>query len=67
MLTSPLGEMPVTGTMKGRALTLQFTATTPQGPLPVTMSGERAADGTFDGKAALGPLGEARWRASRAN
>lgn len=64
---SPLGEMAVTGTMKGRSVALQFTAVTPQGALPVTMNGELGADGTFNGTAGLGPLGEAQWSGTRAN
>ena len=43
--TAPLGEMPVTGTMIGTQLKLQFRAQTPQGDMAVTMTGELGPDG----------------------
>jgi hypothetical protein len=63
-LTSMAGEVPVAGTMIGRALKLEFKAETPQGALPITMTGELGAGG-FSGKASIAGLGEADWTATR--
>jgi hypothetical protein len=65
-LTSQAGEVPVTGTMKGRSLNLAFTAPTPQGNLDITMSGELGADDAFVGKTSISGLGEADWTGKRA-
>jgi hypothetical protein len=61
---NPSGVVNVTGTMTGSTLKLEFAVPTPQGDMPVTMTGELGASG-FAGKAALGPLGEADWTATR--
>jgi hypothetical protein len=63
-INSPLGEMPVSGTMTGSSLTLQFTAQTPQGDMAVTMTGELGPDG-LAGKSSVPGLGEAEWSAKR--
>ena len=41
-ISSPAGEVPIAGTITGRSLKLDFEAETPQGTLPVTMTGELA-------------------------
>jgi hypothetical protein len=64
-LTGPQGDIAVTGTMVGKTLTLDFTAPTPDGVIPVKMTGDLGADG-FTGKASLGGLGEAEWTGKRA-
>jgi len=66
-LTGPAGEMAANGVMTGKSLKLEFTARTPQGDLPVTMTGDLTADGTFAGKASIGGMGEANWTGRRAN
>lgn len=65
--SSPAGETPVSGTMSGRALKLEFKAQTPQGELPITMTGDLGADEGFVGKASIAGLGEANWTGKRAN
>jgi hypothetical protein len=63
-IATPLGELPVTGTMAGRTLNLQFTAQTPQGPMVVTMTGELGPEG-LNGKSSVAGLGESPWSAKR--
>jgi hypothetical protein len=63
---SPLGDLPVTGTMIGTTLKLQFTAQTPQGDMAVTMTGELGPDG-LAGKTSVAGLGESDWSAKRAD
>ena len=63
-LNSVAGDVPVKGTMTGSTLNLEFTAETPQGPLPIKMTGELGAAG-FTGKASIAGLGEADWKAVR--
>jgi hypothetical protein len=64
-LSGVQGDIAVTGTMLGKTLTLEFMAPTPDGVVPVTMTGDLGADG-FTGKASLGGLGEAQWSGKRA-
>jgi hypothetical protein len=65
-LTSPAGGVPISGTMTGKTLKLEFSIPTPQGDMPVTMTGDLGPDG-FTGKASLPGLGEADWTGKRAN
>ncbi len=64
-ITSQMGSIPVIGTMVGDALTLAFTAPTPNGDLAITMTGTLGPDG-FTGKTAVPGLGEAEWTGKRA-
>ena len=66
IFSSQAGDMPVSGTMNGQALKLEFMAQTPQGSLPVTMMGDLGADG-FVGKASIAGVGETSWTGKRAN
>jgi hypothetical protein len=61
---SQAGEVAVKGTMTGASLKLEFTAETPQGSLPIVMTGELGAEG-FTGKASLAGMGEADWKGTR--
>lgn len=61
---SPAGEVAVNGTMTGKSLKLEFTAETPQGSLPVTMTGDLGDKG-FAGKASIVGLGEADWTGTK--
>jgi hypothetical protein len=63
-LNGQAGDEPVTGTMVGRALTLQFRAATAQGDAAITMIGELGADG-FTGKLTLPGVGEVDWTGTR--
>ncbi len=64
-LSSLAGEVAVKGTMTGSLLKLEFTVVTPQGALPITMTGELGATGGFTGKASILGLGEADWTGVR--
>lgn len=64
-LSSLAGEVAVKGTMIGILLQLEFTVVTPQGALPITMTGELGANGAFTGKASLLGVGEADWTGVR--
>jgi hypothetical protein len=64
ILSSQAGDVAVTGTMTGTSLKLEFVAVTPQGPLPITMTGELGPAG-FTGKASLAGMGEADWKGTR--
>jgi hypothetical protein len=62
---SPMGQVPVNGTMTGDSVALDFTATTPQGSYTLSMVGTLSADG-LAGKASVGGIGDADWTAARA-
>jgi hypothetical protein len=61
----PTGEVTLEGTMTGPTLRMQFEVETPQGKLPIVMTGDLGADG-FTGKATLAGMGEANWKGTRA-
>jgi hypothetical protein len=63
-LSSGAGDVAVTGTMTGTSLKLDFKATTPQGDIPVIMTGELTSAG-LAGKATIVGMGEADWTATR--
>jgi hypothetical protein len=63
-LNGQAGDEPVTGTMIGRVLTLQFRAATAQGDAAITMIGELGADG-FSGKLTLPGVGDVDWTGKR--
>jgi hypothetical protein len=62
---SQMGEVPVTGTIDGKAVTLSMVAKTPQGDLNVSMSGELEGDSIVNGKAEVPGLGQLQWTAKR--
>lgn len=64
-IQTPFGALPATGTMVGNALTLQFTAPMPQGPMNVTMNGQLGPNG-LSGKSTIAGVGEGEWSATRA-
>jgi hypothetical protein len=63
-LNSLIGNVSVKGTMVGALLKLEFTAETPQGPLPITMTGDLGENG-FVGKASIAGMGDADWKGVR--
>jgi hypothetical protein len=63
-ITSPLGDVPVAGTMVGSTLKLEVTAVTPQGDMVVSMTGELGPNG-LSGKSDLAGLGESDWVGKR--
>jgi hypothetical protein len=64
-LSGPAGDLVIAGTVIGRTVTIDFEAETPQGKLPVTMTGDMGAT-SVSGKATIAGLGEADWTATRA-
>jgi hypothetical protein len=63
-IKSPLGDVPVAGTMVGTTLKLEFKTAAPQGEMVVTMSGELGPNG-LTGKSAIAGLGESDWVGTR--
>jgi hypothetical protein len=63
--TGPTGDVTLQGTMTGSSLKLQFEVETPQGKMPIVMTGDLGADG-FTGKATVAGMGEANWKGTRA-
>jgi hypothetical protein len=56
-LASEVGEAPISGTIEGKAVKLAFTAVTPNGNLPVTMTGDIDGNAIVNGKAEIGGMG----------
>jgi hypothetical protein len=63
--TGPGGDVTLQGTMTGSSLKMEFEVETPQGKLPIVMTGDLGPDG-FTGKATLAGMGEANWKGTRA-
>jgi hypothetical protein len=64
-MSGPAGDLALAGTVTGRTVKIDFEAETPQGKLPVTMTGDMGAT-SVTGKASIAGLGEADWTATRA-
>jgi hypothetical protein len=63
--TGPTGDVTLQGTMTGPSLKLEFEVETPQGKMPIVMTGDLTAAG-FTGKATFAGMGEANWKGTRA-
>ena len=63
--SGPAGDVVLQGTMTGPSLKLEFEVDTPQGKMPIVMTGDLTAAG-FTGKATLAGMGEANWKGTRA-
>jgi hypothetical protein len=63
--SGPAGDVTLQGTMTGTAMKLEFEVDTPQGKMPIVMTGELGPDG-LSGKATLQGMGEANWKGTRA-
>ena len=63
--TGPAGDVTLQGTMTGSSLKMEFEVDTPQGKMPIVMTGDLGPDG-FTGKASLAGMGEANWKGTRA-
>jgi hypothetical protein len=61
-----MGEVPVTGTIEGKALKLSMVAKTPQGDITVELSGDVDGDSIVNGKADIAGMGQMEWTAKRA-
>ncbi|HUR33455.1 MAG TPA: hypothetical protein VM032_06645 [Vicinamibacterales bacterium] len=64
-LSGPAGDLVIAGTVNGRTVKIDFEAETPQGKLPVSMTGDMGAT-SVTGKASIAGMGEADWTATRA-
>ena len=64
-ISSPTGAVAIAGTVTGRSVKFAFDAETPQGKLPITMTGAIGAT-SVTGKASIAGMGEADWTATRA-
>jgi hypothetical protein len=65
MFGSQMGEVPVTGTVEGKALTIKMAAQTPNGVMNVTMTGDLDGDSIVNGKAEVEGMGQMEWSAKR--
>jgi hypothetical protein len=64
-LASQMGETAISGTLEGKSLKLAFTAQTPQGSMPVTLTGDIDGDSILNGKADIVGVGMMEWTAKR--
>jgi hypothetical protein len=64
-LGSEAGEVPISGTIEGKTVKLAFTAQTPNGSLPITLTGDIDGDTVVNGKAEIGAMGTMEWTAKR--
>lgn len=64
-ITNQMGEVPFSGTIEGKTVKFAFTAQTPQGSLPVTMTGDIDGDTIVNGKAEVTGMGTLEWTAKR--
>lgn len=64
-ISGPAGDLVIAGSVSGRTVKIDFEADTPQGKLPVSMTGDMGAT-SVTGKATIQGLGEADWTATRA-
>jgi hypothetical protein len=62
---SQMGEVPVNGTVEGKALKITMVAQTPQGAMNVTMTGDLDGDAIVNGKADIEGMGQMEWTAKR--
>src|SRR5262245_36286678 len=66
MFGSQMGEVPVTGTIEGKAIKLSMVAKTPNGDITVELSGDVDGDSIVNGKADIAGMGQMEWTAKRA-
>ena len=64
--SGPAGDVTLQGTMTGASMRFELEVETPQGKMPIVMTGELGADGGLIGKATLQGMGEANWKGTRA-
>jgi hypothetical protein len=64
-IASHLGEVTVEGTIEGSTLKLSMVAKTPQGDIPVSLTGDVEGDSILNGKATFGGMGQGEWTARR--
>jgi len=64
-ISSQMGEAPFTGTLEGKALKVAFNFESPQGTLPVVMTGDVEGDTIPNGKAEITGMGTMEWTAKK--
>jgi hypothetical protein len=64
-MTTLMGELTLEGTIEGKTLKLSTVARTPQGEIPVSLTGDVDGDAIVNGKASFGGLGQGEWTAKR--
>jgi len=64
-ISSAMGEAPFIGTLEGKALKVTFNFVTPQGTLPVIMTGDIEGDTIPNGKAEITGMGTMEWTAKK--
>jgi hypothetical protein len=64
-ISSLMGEAPFTGTLEGKALKVSFNFATPQGTMPITMTGDIEGDTIPNGKAEITGMGTMEWTAKK--
>jgi hypothetical protein len=64
--SGPAGDVTLQGTMTGPSMRFEIEVETPQGKMPIVMTGDLGADGGLIGKATLQGMGEANWKGTRA-
>jgi hypothetical protein len=62
---SQMGEVPITGSVEGKALKLTMVAQTPQGDMTVILTGDLDGDSIVNGKADVSGMGMMEWSAKR--
>jgi hypothetical protein len=62
---SQMGEVPVNGTVEGKAVKITMVAQTPQGSMTVVMTGDLDGDSIVNGKADVEGMGQMEWTAKR--
>jgi hypothetical protein len=62
---SQMGEVPLTGSLAGKAVKLSMVAQTPQGDLTVELTGDLDGDSIVNGKADIAGMGQFEWSATR--
>jgi hypothetical protein len=64
-ISSLMGEAPFTGTLEGNVLKVSFNFATPQGTLPIVMTGDIDGDTISNGKADITGMGTMEWTAKK--
>ena len=62
---SQMGEVPVTGTVEGKSMTLTMSTQTPNGTMTVVLTGDLDGDSIVNGKAEIEGMGQMEWTAKR--
>jgi hypothetical protein len=64
-ISSQMGEAPFKGTIDGKAMKVTFDFATPNGTVPITMTGDIEGDTISNGKAEIPGMGAMEWTAKK--